>query len=135
VLLAASTKANFTDSSAVQGASYTYTVSAYDAAGNTSVQTAPLAVRVPDATPSTGVKLTPGPKSMGLSWAAATDNAGVAGYTIWRNGVKIGSVTTGTTYLDKKGWSPGPSIPIYVVAYDLADNLSRPSATVSGVPK
>jgi chitodextrinase len=49
--------------------------------------------------------------------------------------VKIGSVTTGTTYLDKKGLVTGTKYSYYVVAYDLAGNLSRPSATVSGVPK
>ena len=138
VLLAKATKVNYTDSSAVQGASYSYTVSAYDGAGNASAQTAPLAVRVPDATPPTapsGLKLTPGPKTMGLNWIAAKDNVGVAGYNIWRNGVKIGSVTTGTTYTDNKGLVTGTKYSYYVVAYDASGNLGPASATVSAAPK
>ena len=34
-----------------------------------------------------------------LSWTASTDDVGVAGYTIFRDGSPIGS-STGTTYTD-----------------------------------
>ena len=51
-----------------------------------------------------------------------------------RNGVKIGSVATGTTYTDK-GLKTGTRYSYYVVAYDPSGNLSPASPTVSGAPK
>jgi len=80
-----------------------------------------------------------------LTWSASTDNVGVAGYKIYRNGAYLASVTT-TTY-SNTGLSAGSSYTYYVTAYDDAGNessasntdtattwiiLDNPSATFSG---
>jgi chitodextrinase len=66
--------------------------------------------------------------SVSLSWSAATDNAGVTGYTVSRDGTAIATLT-GTSYTDS-GLAPG-SYGYSVVARDAAGNTSTPSNTVS----
>jgi PQQ-dependent dehydrogenase (s-GDH family) len=68
--------------------------------------------------------------SLTLSWQASTDNIGVTGYDIYRNGVKINSsLVTGTTY-NVTGLSAETSYSFYVVARDAAGNTSAQSNTV-----
>ena len=38
-------------------------------------------------------------KTVSLSWRASTDNAGVKGYRIYRNGALAGTVTSGLSYV------------------------------------
>jgi chitodextrinase len=64
-----------------------------------------------------------------LSWKAATDNVGVTGYRIFRQGTQIASVT-GTTYQDT-GLSPSTSYSYTIAAYDAAGNISSQSASAS----
>ncbi|MCL6518213.1 MAG: family 10 glycosylhydrolase [Armatimonadetes bacterium] len=80
-----------------------------------------------------------------LSWTASTDDVGVTGYKIYRNGSYLTSVT-GTSY-SNTGLSAGTSYTYYVKAYDAAGNesaasnsdtattwiiLDNPSATYTG---
>jgi chitodextrinase len=67
--------------------------------------------------------------SVGLSWTASTDNVGVAGYDILRNGVAVATSTT-TTYTDA-GLAADTSYSYSVRARDLADNLSAASAAIT----
>jgi chitodextrinase len=64
-----------------------------------------------------------------LSWTASTDNVGVAGYTIYRNGTKLTTVTTNS--YDNTGLTASTTYSYYVVAYDAAGNNSQASTTVS----
>jgi hypothetical protein len=64
-----------------------------------------------------------------LSWSAATDNAGVAGYRIYRDDEQIGT-TTDTAFSDTSCQS-ATSYAYTVRAYDAAGNLSSPSNQVS----
>jgi chitodextrinase len=64
-----------------------------------------------------------------LSWTASTDNVGVAGYRVYRNGVQIGAATA-TTYSDTTA-VPSSSYGYHVVAYDTSGNVSSPSNTVT----
>ncbi len=64
-----------------------------------------------------------------LSWTASTDNAGVTGYNVFRNGTKVGSTST-TSYLDT-GLSAGTSYTYAVSAYDAAGNTSAQSSSIS----
>jgi len=57
-----------------------------------------------------------------LSWTASTDNVRVAGYEIYRTGVKVG-ITTTTAYTDR-GLVPGTSYTYTVKAYDGQNNIS-----------
>jgi len=64
-----------------------------------------------------------------LSWNASTDNVGVAGYRIYRNGSQITTVT-GTTY-SNIGLQANTSYSYTVAAYDAAGNVSSQSSSVS----
>lgn len=63
-----------------------------------------------------------------LSWTASTDNIGVAGYKIYRNGVQV-SITTSTSYKDT-GLTPSTSYTYNVKAYDSSGNISQSSNSV-----
>ncbi|MDH5202216.1 MAG: fibronectin type III domain-containing protein [Nitrospirota bacterium] len=64
-----------------------------------------------------------------LSWNASTDNVGVTGYRIYRNGNSVGTSTT-TSYSDT-GLSPSTTYTYTVAAYDDAGNTSGQSAPAS----
>jgi chitodextrinase len=131
VALTTVTVASKTDTTVKQGTAYSYTVAAYDAAGNTSARTAVVTITIPDTTaPSVpaSLKLTAGSKSVALSWSASTDNVGVAGYFVFRNAVNIATVTAGTTYTNK-GLVTGTKYSYRLVAFDAAGNSSAATAT------
>src|SRR5262249_9432183 len=46
-----------------------------------------------------------GPHEVDLNWQASTDNVGVAGYNVYRNGNQIASLTDGSTTYSDKGLS------------------------------
>lgn len=60
-----------------------------------------------------------------LSWAASTDNVGVAGYKIYRDGTYLKSVTTTST--SDTGLSANTQYCYTVSAYDTAGNESAQS--------
>ncbi len=67
--------------------------------------------------------------STNLSWNASTDNVGVTGYDVLRNGTSIATVT-GTTYT-ASGLTPSTVYSFAVRARDAAGNVSGNSNTVS----
>lgn len=64
-----------------------------------------------------------------LKWSASTDNVGVTGYKIARNGVVVSN--TAQTSISDTGLIAGTSYTYAVYAYDAAGNTSIPSAVVS----
>jgi hypothetical protein len=60
-----------------------------------------------------------------LTWGAATDNRGVTGYEVRRDGNLVGTVTT--TQFDDAGLNPGTSYQYSVTAKDGAGNSSTPT--------
>ena len=68
---------------------------------------------------------------MDLSWTAATDDVGVSGYDVYRNGSLIESIPPGTTYADLSV-SPRTSYTYQIVARDGAGNVS-PFSNVAAV--
>lgn len=64
-----------------------------------------------------------------LAWSASTDNVGVIGYRIYRNGVQF-ATTNATTYTDT-GLSSSTSYTYTVIAYDAFNNVSSSSAAAS----
>ncbi len=64
-----------------------------------------------------------------LAWDASSDNVGVAGYRVYRQGVEIG--TTGTTDYSDSGLAPETTYGYKVKAYDEAGNASDYSQTAS----
>lgn len=68
--------------------------------------------------------------SIGLTWDASSDNIRVAGYEIYRNGVKIGT-TVSTSYTDN-GLASSTTYDYTIKAFDVAGNLSDISTVASG---
>jgi chitodextrinase len=126
---------SYTDSGLTASTAYSYTVKARDAAGNTSAASMALSVTTlaPDTTaPSAPTGLTASgttSSSVAMVWTAATDNYGVAGYDVYRGGVKVASVTS-TSYTDT-GLSPSTAYSYNVRALDAAGNVSASSNTLS----
>jgi chitodextrinase len=115
---------------------YRYTVRAYDTSNNASADSnrvEPTTLAAPDTTPPTvptGVNAQgTGPTAIDVSWTASSDNVGVAGYQVRRDGVVIAEVT-GTAYTDQ-GLTPSTSYGYSVRALDAEDNASAFSPTVS----
>jgi hypothetical protein len=88
---------------------------------------------VPDTTvPTAPQNLSAAVKSysqINLSWSASSDNAGVAGYEVYRNGLKI--ATTALTNYSVTGLTASTTYSFYVIARDRANNGSPASNTVS----
>jgi len=65
------------------------------------------------------------PRCIEVSWSASTDNDGVSGYKVYRDGVLVGTTAT-TVYLDC-GLEPGSAHSYTIVAFDTFGNTSPPS--------
>jgi len=72
----------------------------------------------------------PSSNSISLSWTASTDNIGVAGYDIYKDGAFYATVT-GTT-ATVSGLNPSTTYNFYVIAKDAAGNASTASNTAPG---
>jgi chitodextrinase len=122
----------------LQPGSNIITVTAQDSDGNTSTDTITVTYSIPDTeSPSTPTNLQATSVSLSqinLSWSASTDNVGVSGYRIYRDGTQIGS-TANITYQDA-GLSPSTTYSYTVSAFDAAGNESGQStasqATTTG---
>ena len=124
----------FTDSTVAPSTVYSYTVDAFDTTGNHSAQSAALPVTTPAAAPPSVPAGLTDPSdtasSVGLSWSASTDSTGtLAGYTVYRNGTSIGTVTAGTTFTDATV-QPSTTYSYTVDAFDTAGNHSAQSAAL-----
>lgn len=90
--------------------------------------------RVPDVTtPSTPRGLTAvmtTAEGATLTWNAATDDVGVAGYQVVRNGVVLTGTVTGTGYTDA-GLRPSATYTYAVRAVDAAGNVSGDSESIA----
>ena len=70
-----------------------------------------------------------GPSQISVTWTASTDNVGVVGYEVYRNGSKI--ATTASTSFTVTGLTASTSYSFYVIARDSANNGSPASNTVT----
>ncbi|WP_323480928.1 fibronectin type III domain-containing protein, partial [Acinetobacter baumannii] len=112
---------------------FKYTVLAYDVAGNKSEMSSELIVDLEAPSVPTGLSiLTTSDNSITLNWTASTDGdgLGVAGYEIYRDGVKIGT-SKETTYNDKS-LVANTTYTYTIKAYDLSGNVSEASAPIEG---
>ncbi len=66
--------------------------------------------------------------TLDLSWSASTDNVGVTGYYIYKNGTSVGTVTG--TSANITGLTADTQYNFYVKAYDAAGNKSNASNTI-----
>ena len=109
----------------------TYTLTATNSNGQAATQTT---VQVtpdtdPPSVPSNLGAAAQSSTRIDLSWWASTDNVGVSGYRIFRDGVAVGTAPT-TTY-SETGLAAGTTYTYTVSAYDAAGNESAKSGGVS----
>jgi chitodextrinase len=132
VLIASPATNTYTDTGLTLGTTYTYTVSAQDAAGNSSAQSTALSVTIDTVAPTVPTGLSSSnvtSNSVTLNWTASTDNLGVRGYKVYRDGALIAS-PTGATYVDT-GLTSETTYSYAVAAEDSAGNMSAQSGVVS----
>lgn len=112
---------------------YVFSVLAYDAAGNPSqgsnsvdLTTPPGGDTTPPSTPAglhaTGVTA----NTVTLGWNASTDDVGVTGYNVYRDGTRIATVPDLTATVD--GLTPDTAYSFEVEAFDADDNVSPRTA-------
>src|SRR5215213_6512459 len=132
--VASTTLRSYKPSSLTCGTTYKLGVDAYDAARNRSSVVSVLAATSPclDATaptaPANVHQSSWSQNGAGVEWSGATDNVGVAGYSIYRDGVPI------ATTQQSAAWVPnlvcGAGYSVSVEAFDAAGNHSPRTAAV-----
>ncbi|TML25938.1 MAG: alkaline phosphatase [Actinobacteria bacterium] len=89
----------------------------------------PCADRTAPTTPGSLTVTATTPTTVSVSWSASTDNVGVAGYTLFRDGATVTTTTsTGFTYT---GLTCGTTYVLAVDAYDAAGNHSTKASVTS----
>ncbi|HEY2176622.1 MAG TPA: fibronectin type III domain-containing protein [Mycobacteriales bacterium] len=120
----------------VPAGTHTWTVAARDQRGNQSTRSAASApITFPDTTPPTPPTLSAASGPTGeidLSWSGATDDVGVTGYNVYRDGgtTPAAADVHATAWADI-GLAPGSTHTYTVVAHDTAGNNSAPSNVAS----
>ncbi|MGZ8143980.1 MAG: fibronectin type III domain-containing protein [Methylosarcina sp.] len=131
----------FSENGLAANTTYGYTVSAYDAAGNTSAQSRQVSAKtlttpggseagptIPD-----GLSATPVSSSqINLSWAASTDPSGIQGYYVFRNDTEIATVSE-PSYSDS-GLTPSTVYEYNVSAFNADGDTSAKSASIYATP-
>jgi chitodextrinase len=134
VQIATPATTSYADSGLTPNTAYTYTVAAFDSAGNASAQSASVGVTttadttapsVPGAPTLTSHTLT----QIVLGWAGSTDNVAVTTYKIFRNGTQIGT-SPNTSYTDNS-LTPGTTYSYTIASADAAGNTSAQSTAGS----
>jgi serine/threonine protein kinase len=132
------TQPSFTDSSLSAGTSHVYTVRAFDTSnlesGISNSVTATTQTRMDTTRPSapTGLILTAtSVTTVTFAWSAATDNLGVTGYEIFRDGVMLKIPPIVTTSFTDTGLAANTDYSYTVKALDAAGNVSPASAALA----
>ncbi len=71
--------------------------------------------------------------SIRLTWTASTDNVGVTGYRVYRNGSQVGTTVAPATSYTDNGLTTGTAYSYQVIAVDAAGNASGFSAAAETV--
>jgi chitodextrinase len=131
--IAAVTGTSYTDIGLASGTQYSYTVEAYDVAGNVSTPSNTVTVTTPlPATPPaptlSSANVTA--SSVTLSWTTVNDSNGGITYTVNRGSAQVVSGSTAATYTDS-GLTPSTQYSYTVQAVDAAGHASPPSNAVT----
>jgi chitodextrinase len=123
------------DTTKLTNGSHAVAVTAYDAAGNSSSAQVTVSVQnaaadtTPPKAPSNLKASSIGTTQITLSWTASTDNVGVVGYDVYRDGTLIGqSLRPGSI---DTGLSPATTHVYVVRARDAAGNTSAASSALT----
>lgn len=143
ILFATANSNSYSDTGLTASTTYAYTVSAYDAASNTSVKSnsvsattliAPVTGDVTSPTmPSNLVATSSTSTQVKLTWTASTDNVGVTGYIITRSSSQFGqkavrisgflAVSPTNSFTDNSA-KPNTTYFYKVAAFDATGNMS-----------
>jgi uncharacterized protein YkwD/chitodextrinase len=122
---------NLTSKVVSPGATTTYTLTATNAAGSATARATVSVGAAPDSQPPSTPTLTSavlnGATEVDLAWGASTDNVGVAGYQIIRNGSLLTAVSAATLSYADMGLQAGTTYTYAIRAYDGAGNVSAAS--------
>lgn len=131
---------NYTVNGLTSNTPYTFSVKAFDAAGNSSnasnsvsVTTPPVQVDTDPPTAPTGLHVmgTPTSSSVSLMWSPSTDNVGVTGYRIYQGTTLVATVSGSTTDYVVTGLNASTTYSFNVRAFDAAGNVSGASNSIS----
>ncbi len=125
---------SFTDTGLTPSTTYSYTVQAVDTSSHSSAQTAAVngGTQADTSAPTVPSNLQTSlitSSSIALSWNASTDNVGVTGYQVFRNGTQVGTSAT-ATYTDN-GLAANTQYTYTVKAYDASSNVSAASGSLN----
>jgi hypothetical protein len=128
---------SYQDTTVQPSTRYSYTVTAFDGARNSSAASVPAPVTtpaaqadnppsVPDQVSATAVSS----DEVDVSWNASTDNdgTGVAGYVVTRDGNTVATLAASATSYQDTTVQPSTSYSYTVTAFDTAQNYSAPSS-------
>ncbi len=140
VEIADTTGLTYTDTGLTEGATYRYTVAAYDEVPNLGEQSEPAAASpADDVAPTAPTGLTAADTqgddggSVDLAWTASA-SGDVVSYTVYRNGQPLAAGITGRTYTDTTA-DLGVTYVYAVTATDDAGNESEQSAPADGASR
>ena len=123
----------YSDTVVTQGVTYSYQVSAVDYVGNESEKSQDVTVNTGDTSaptiPANLQATVVSSSEVRLTWTASTDDVGVSGYRIYRDGSLI-ATSTGLIYSDT-GLSAATSYVYRVAAFDSAGNASSQTAALT----
>jgi len=135
---ASTTTPGYNDTGLTADQSYQYRVSAVDAAGNESALSSSLLVNTlaaPDSTapttPSSLRSTTVTSEQINLMWNAASDNVGVTGYRLYKDGSSTAFASTTTPGYSDTGLTADQSYQYRVSAVDEAGNESPLSSAIT----
>lgn len=97
------------------------------------IMTRAIGSPIPNVPPSIPTNVRGGaasPTSIALTWTASSDDVGVTGYRIYRDGAPLAATVTTTAYADT-GLTTGATHTYTIVAFDAAGAASPPSAAVT----
>jgi len=124
----------------VSDGAHTIYAKAYDASGKvgqSTIVTVTVANYANDTVPPTAASALTATAGKGgnptyviLNWTPATDNVKLAGYRVYRDGVKIADISTTTTFTDS-ALPATTQVSYYLIAVDMAGNVSPPSNTAT----
>jgi YD repeat-containing protein len=125
----------YSDSTVVGSTTYIYAVAAYDVAGNISANSSTVSVTTFDSTPPsqpTGLTVTAfSYNNVSMSWQPSTDNIGVTGYNVYRNGVTTPIGTSASTTYSDTSVAASTLYTYTVAAFDARNNVSAQSTSVN----
>jgi fibronectin type 3 domain-containing protein len=131
VLHATVAGATFTDTGLTNGTAYTYTVTAYNAGGESGPSN--YVTATPSAVPGTpqGLTATPGDSKVWLAWSPPASGPAIQGYRVYRDGILLGS-TAARQFTDSTAVN-GQTYSYTVTAYN-AGGESEEAGPASATP-